>query len=39
MYRKSMGIQVVEMTTAVPISDDLKVSILKALSGFDMLKD
>ena len=39
MYRKSMGIQVVEMTTAVPISLELKQSILKSLNDINMLND
>ncbi len=39
MFRKKMGIQVVELTTAMPLSDQLKQSILTSLSGINMLKD
>ena len=39
MFRKEKGIQVVEMTTAVPISLELKQSILKSLTDINMLKD
>ena len=39
MFRKKMGIQVVELTTAMPISDQLQQSILNALGGINLLKD
>jgi F-type H+-transporting ATPase subunit delta len=39
MFRKEKGIQVVEMTTAVQISSELKQSILKSLTDINMLKD
>ena len=39
MFRKNKGIQVVQMTTALPISNDLKQSIMKSLTDIQMLKD
>jgi F-type H+-transporting ATPase subunit delta len=38
MFRKKKGIQVVQMTTALALSDELKQSILKTLTGIEMLK-
>ena len=39
MFRKKKGIQVVQMTTALAVSPELKQSILKTLTGIEMLKE
>jgi len=38
-YRQHKGIQVVELTTAVAVSEDVKASISKALAGSRILQN
>ena len=39
MFRQHKGIQIVEITTAVAVSDDVKATISKVLSGSTILKN